>query len=467
MSKAPDLVVLIPSRGRPETVAELDEAFRQTCTLKTTRCVFVVDQSDPDLLKYSEKAAGLSGTAATCRVSIMVAPNWAKTMVGALNEAAEFTVAEDAPFAIGFMGDDHRPRSTGWDAEYVDALAALGTGMVFGDDGLQSRALPTQIAMTSDIVRTLGFMAPPVLRHMYVDNFWRDLGKVTGCLSYLPHVVVEHLHPAAGKAEMDEGYVRVNDPAVYEADERAYTTWWYGEGGQAARRAVIDLGRGTLPRPRPVQHEWRLFEEGTVPEWTTPEWYEGRDVAPHLEAGHRARLLTAASLTAQAIVNLKIRERPTRVSDLGAGDGGLLSLLGPAVDAWGYDLMPENVERATEVRGVAVEYADVLTQEWAGGFTAGAVTLGDVAVCTEMLEHLIDPHGFVKRIFDMPGVGALVCSSPADERPGSAYEFHTWCWDLEGFAAMIRAAGWKIKRQQYIAGTQLVLAIRPGADGQE
>jgi hypothetical protein len=35
---------------------------------------------------------------------------------------------------------------------------------------------------------------------------------------YLPDVIIEHLHPAAGKAEMDEGYARVNQPKWYEED---------------------------------------------------------------------------------------------------------------------------------------------------------------------------------------------------------------------------------------------------------
>jgi hypothetical protein len=34
----------------------------------------------------------------------------------------------------------------------------------------------------------------------------------------LPNVIIEHLHPIAGKAEMDEGYARVNQPKWYEED---------------------------------------------------------------------------------------------------------------------------------------------------------------------------------------------------------------------------------------------------------
>ena len=143
-------------------------------------------------------------------------------MVEALNMTAGHLPSHQAAFAVGFMGDDHRPRTVGWDKEYLDALRELGTGIVFGDDLYQGDKLPTQCAMTSDIVRALGYMAPPTLTHMYVDNFWRDLGTEADCLYYLPDVVVEHMHPIVGKAEWDEGHLRVNDRQVIDADEAAY-----------------------------------------------------------------------------------------------------------------------------------------------------------------------------------------------------------------------------------------------------
>ena len=91
--------------------------------------------------------------------------------------------------------------------------------------------------MTADIVRALGHMAPPALTHLYVDNYWRDLGRACRCLTYLPVVVVEHLHPLAGKATWDEGYRRVNDRAMYDKDAAAYQAYWL-EFGQRDVEAV-------------------------------------------------------------------------------------------------------------------------------------------------------------------------------------------------------------------------------------
>lgn len=423
-----DLVVVVPSHGRPEAARALVEVFRNTCAADTF-LVFAVDEDDPRRVEYEPVGDGR-------RSAVLFTPT--HTMVEALNRVALAYAAGPAVVALGFMGDDHMPRTVGWDRAYLDALREMGSGIVYGDDLLQGENLPTQCAMTTDIVRTLGYMAPPTLKHLYVDNFWRDLGSSAGCIRYLPDVIVEHQHPVAGKAQMDDGYARVNAPEVYSADARAYAAYQADEMPAAVAKV-------RALRADADEHEWRLFDEGTVPEYTTPEWYAGREHAPHLEEkGHRGRLLVTATLAAQAAFTAKL----TTVADLGSGDGGLLSLLGPNLKVWGYDLMPENVEAAKK-RGVDVRYGDVI---------AGDIEWGEVAVCTEMLEHLVDPHAFVRRIAQH--AQALVCSSPRDERRGHAYEYHTWAWDLEGYRALVEQGGFKVIRQKCVDRFQVILAVR-------
>lgn len=214
-----ELTVIVPSRGRPEAAQSLTEAFRDTCTADTA-LVFAIDDND-------ERLPGYRGVVEMARrfgiVGEVTLPG--RSMGEALYLATRIVTGPDAagpPFAVAFMGDDHRPRTVGWDTEYLKALHELGTGIVYGNDLLQGENLPTQVAMTSDIIRALGYMAPPTLIHLYLDNFWKDLGTQAGCLRYLPDVIVEHVHPFAGKAEWDEGYQRVNTPRMNEDDRIAY-----------------------------------------------------------------------------------------------------------------------------------------------------------------------------------------------------------------------------------------------------
>lgn len=194
--------------------------------------------------------------------------------------------------------------------------------------------------------------------------------------------------------------------------------------------------------------EARLFEEGTIPEWTTPEWYEGREAAPHLEQeGHIERLRESAEQIRKAIDG-----GARSVVDLGAGDGGLLSTIPPEIRRWGYDLQQTNVA-AAEVRGEKVDLLDAVANPHLVGWA-------DVVVVTEMLEHLVDPHGFLKVIHDQPETQWLVASSPYTETAESHYGFHTWAWDLSGYSAMILAAGFAIVDVRTAWISQCLLARR-------
>lgn len=212
-----DLMVIVPSRSRPHTVAELAEAMAATCTEPTT-FVVAIDDDDPSAADYRQAVTAAASDGARVR--------WASqpsgTMVSATNTVALAAAeCDNPPAAMAFLGDDHRPRTRGWDRAYLDALATL-PGITYGDDLVQHSALPTQFAVSTPVVQALGHMAPPVLAHLYVDNYWRDLGQAAGCISYLPHVIVEHLHPVAGTAQWDDGYRRVNAPAMYQRDKQAY-----------------------------------------------------------------------------------------------------------------------------------------------------------------------------------------------------------------------------------------------------
>lgn len=238
------LTVIVPSRGRPHTVAELAVAFAHTCTERTW-LLFAVDEDDPQYTAYRDAVGEVC--AGGLRVQLVAQQDG--TMVSALNTAARLLLAAPVPAvpeAIGFMGDDHRPRTKGWDRAYLDALTAL-PGIVYSNDLLQGANLPTQCAMTARMVRALGHMAPAELTHLYVDNYWRDLGRAAGCLSYLPDVVVEHVHPIAGKTEWDDGHRRVNQPELYDRDRAAYAAYWAQHQERdvlAVRQAFTEVADG-------------------------------------------------------------------------------------------------------------------------------------------------------------------------------------------------------------------------------
>lgn len=195
-----DLLVIVPSRGRPETVAVLAQELFENSGGRVG-LLFATDDDQPEYPTYPG-------------VRFRRGPRL--KMCGTLNAAA----VEEAPNYkyIGFLGDDHRTRTRDWDLAVVEALET--NNIVYGNDLLQGENLATAVFMPSEIINRLGYMAPPSLIHLYLDNFWMELGKATS-IKYLPKVIIEHLHPAAGKAEWSEQYLEVNDQALYDHDRVA------------------------------------------------------------------------------------------------------------------------------------------------------------------------------------------------------------------------------------------------------
>jgi hypothetical protein len=132
------------------------------------------------------------------------------------------------PFAdgddiIASFGDDHRPRTQGWDTKVKEAFVGMGSGLVYSKDGIHDEALPTAPFWSSDIIRELGFYFPTRQAHLYADDFWKAFGHALGRVTYLPNVLIEHCHHMVGKSERDEIYD--SNDLHYPADEAAWEAY--------------------------------------------------------------------------------------------------------------------------------------------------------------------------------------------------------------------------------------------------
>jgi hypothetical protein len=234
---ADDLLVIIPTRGRPHAIPEIMQAWADTGAIADV--LFCVDKDDPELAGYKQQAKALADDG---RVRFVF---WArKRLVGTLNQAAVKN-APDYRF-LAFMGDDHRPRPAAqpWD-ERIRICLSGGPGIVYGNDLLQGEAMATAVAMTSDIVQTLSYMAPPAMVHLCVDLCWVDWGRGMGRITYLDDMVIEHLHPAAGKASVDAVYEDCNSSERASADAAAYYDYRDNGGLQADLDKLRALIGGT------------------------------------------------------------------------------------------------------------------------------------------------------------------------------------------------------------------------------
>jgi len=253
--------MLCPSRGRPDAAAEL---MRNWAKFAGFARLVVIQDSD-DLTSYpigseDDRTTLLTMDSSLGRGSIGKAlrgwPVYAAVTsdthkadgirepgIGPLvNSVAAELCADPSLDYIGFLGDDHRPRTPLWDAKLVKAIENQergefrAVGVAYGDDLFQGENMPTACIMSADLVRWAGVMNPPGCTHLYLDNFWKLLGQSVRNLKYVPEVIIEHLHPYAGKAEWDAGHRRVNSDSMQQHDALAWMRFtgseWAGMHGK-------------------------------------------------------------------------------------------------------------------------------------------------------------------------------------------------------------------------------------------
>jgi hypothetical protein len=205
------LDILVPSRERPDNAHRLLEQIRSTVPPDSPIYVtFAVDIDDPTLEQYPNSTVIVSGG----------------SMVQALNEVA-VDRARGSEY-LAFLGDDTLPQGD-WYPRVMEALFSKKNSIVYGNDLIHGEGLPTSVFMDSNIVKTLGYMAPPNQKQLFVDNYWKALGEDLGTLIYLNDVIIEHLHPLVGKAPSDASYVLSNSPDRWRHDEEAFVTHLNGQ----------------------------------------------------------------------------------------------------------------------------------------------------------------------------------------------------------------------------------------------
>jgi hypothetical protein len=217
LSPAGDLLVIVPSRGRPQNIARLLDSVRAT-SRAVTHLHVAVDEDDPKLPQYRAVMAAAGGK----RDVLEVGPR--KGLCAWTNEIA-VRRAGQYPH-LGSLGDDHVPRTPGWDRALIRGIEDMGgTGIVYPWDGTRED-IPEAVVLSSDIVAALGWMCLPELQHFYPDNVWADLGHGARCIRHLRAIAVDHVHPRAGSAPADKTYAEAGSKLA--ADRDAYWAWRRG-----------------------------------------------------------------------------------------------------------------------------------------------------------------------------------------------------------------------------------------------
>lgn len=215
------LAILLPTRGRPDNLHRFIEATVKTAT--DWQLYLRLDYDDPEIMGYEDVLDDWS----EIEKRITVVSGERVHFGASLNELAARAEHDDVSH-LGMFGDDVVPIDDDWDTALIEGLGD-NLGIAYGDDGLRNKHapdLPTHYVTQAEVYRRLGYLAPPTIQHLFLDNVARDVGRYLRNFVFVP-VKIQHLHPwAEGEHLHDDTYAEGGRNArIRKADRAAYLRW--------------------------------------------------------------------------------------------------------------------------------------------------------------------------------------------------------------------------------------------------
>lgn len=207
------LLMICPSRGRPDRVQDMLKSFYDTRSYDTEICI-AISKDDPRFEEYQVDE------------NIIVCDS--RYTVDKINFIA--TKIHPGVEYYGIIDDDQIFRTKGWDTRFIEEIEAHGGwGLACGDDKFtkdwHKEKHPNGCVVSGNFVKLFGYMVYPLFRHTGVDHWQADLFGFAQCLYYCPDVVIEHMHANVGKAPMDDNYKWVYSKEVYDEGMSIWQNW--------------------------------------------------------------------------------------------------------------------------------------------------------------------------------------------------------------------------------------------------
>ena len=165
--------------------------------------IFALDEDDETI-----------GPFVTCRHAM----NYLRGPVAAWNEAAWFSKGE----ILIQLSDDWEPPMH-WDKLIIDAIGDTSKPAVLAvSDGHRTDNLLCMAILNRARYKQQGYLFHPEFFSVFSDNHFTDRAYADDVVIDAKHIVIEHLHPAFGKAEMDETYARSNSTQNYDRGSKTF-----------------------------------------------------------------------------------------------------------------------------------------------------------------------------------------------------------------------------------------------------
>jgi len=215
------LILLIPTKGRPNNYQRLKESFELNTHSDDNMRGPKMSSIMPVMDRFEAREYPGTGYLAS-------KPDM--NLVEKLNYAGAWAVKAQFKY-IGFVGDDVVIQTPSFDKIICEEFEADPTlKIIHCADKMHNGQIANHWVIRADVIAAVGFFALPVCKHMFIDNFWTTVGTDTESIKYLDSVMWEHLHYMNKKSAMDATYEATNNSETFKHDEVAYNEFMGGEG---------------------------------------------------------------------------------------------------------------------------------------------------------------------------------------------------------------------------------------------
>lgn len=245
---------LLPSRSRPENLKRFFAACKATGT--STPGMALVDHVD-----YAMHEAAYDALKAEMPLGWQIRVTKLPTQGAKIREI--WDQVKDSAW-LGLIGDDNIPETPHWDRLLVERLTGWNL-ISCNDQWLAPRRVANCWVMSGPLVRAVGYIFPPGMEHLFVDDVWERIGREGGCWTCRMDVVVRHAHVMKGAAPADATHKAVygkgftvtqmgpdKENGLWASDEAVYREWLGAE-----RERILALIPKVRPAPDPA-HEARM-----------------------------------------------------------------------------------------------------------------------------------------------------------------------------------------------------------------
>jgi hypothetical protein len=229
--------LICPTRQRPENMRRFVEHAINLAD-GPVEIVFIIDWDD-----VPSRAEALRCTPGLKTSSILVDEPPPETVMSDLWNVGARAAHGDV---LGLMGDDIVIRTPGWDrlVEHTFHTVPDRIAYVHGRDGVHDRALGTHGFLHRRWVDAVGRMTPEMFSCDYADAWINEVADRIGRRIYIPDLYTEHLHPAVGKAPVDESHRK----RMERGERDNVPQIWADTVGERVRDAtLLHKLMGTLP----------------------------------------------------------------------------------------------------------------------------------------------------------------------------------------------------------------------------